>query len=172
MLLSELSLLLAADRRANVGYPKSRFVLSAFRATQYARSKRGPLGRLLYLVTAAAYRLACEWILGVELPSGTRVGAGLRIRHGVGIVVNPHAVLGQNVLLRQNVTIGNRRTSDDCPTIGDDVEIGAGAVVIGAISIGDRARIGAGAIVTDDVPPGALAVAPSAVVLPRKEPAL
>ena len=72
--------------------------------------------------------------------------------------MNPHAVIGAGVMLRQGVTIGNRRSEDDCPVIGDRVEIGAMAVVIGAITVGDDARIGAGSVVVTDVPPGAVVI--------------
>jgi serine acetyltransferase len=90
------------------------------------------------------------------------------LRHGVGLVVNPYSVLGENVMLRQGVTIGNRRGDFDCPTIGRDVEIGAGATLIGAITIGDGAKVGAGAVVLGDVPPGGVAVATPATVRPPR----
>jgi serine acetyltransferase len=67
-------------------------------------------------------------------------------------------------MLRHNVTIGNiRRGPGDttaCPVIGDGVEFGAGAVVVGPVTVGDGALIGANAVVTRDVPPGAVVRAP------------
>jgi putative colanic acid biosynthesis acetyltransferase WcaB len=109
------------------------------------------------------YRVLVEWLLGVELPWGTRVGRRLRIEHGVGLVVNAYTVIGDGVILRQNVTIGNNGTKLECPSIGDGVDVGAGAVILGDIVIGARARIGANAVVVKSVNPGAVAVGVPAV---------
>ena len=159
---------LRADLGANRGYPKSVLVLALLRAAQYARSGRGTGARAAYVVAATAYKVVAEWVLGVELPPSTSVGGGLRLRHGVGLVVNPFAVIGENVLLRHGVTIGNRLDDFDCPVIGRDVEIGAGATIIGRVTIGDGARIGAGALVIGDVPAGGVAVAPPAHIRPPR----
>lgn len=150
-----------ADRDANRAYPKSRFVLGWFRHCQRLRQQDGRASRALYAVSTAGYKVATEWVMGVELPPSTTVGTGLRLRHGVGLVVNPATVIGNNVMLRHGVTLGNRRSRTDCPVIADDVEIGAGAVVIGAVTIGHGARIGPGAIVVTDVPPGAVVYSPT-----------
>jgi serine acetyltransferase len=157
---------LRADLAANAAYPKSRVVLRLLRWTQYLRTKRSPLGRAAHVVSAVAYRLVSEWLLGIELPERTPVGPGLRLRHGVGTVINPHATLGKNVMLRHGVTIGNRRRSDDCPVIEDDVEIGAGAVLIGDITVGARSRIGAGAVLIESVPADSLVYQSSTVIRP------
>jgi len=83
--------------------------------------------------------------------------------------VNCHTVIGDNALLRNGVVIGNKVLADGtdsaCPVIGDDVEIGANAVIIGPIAIGDGARIGAGAVVTKDVPAGGIARGNPAVII-------
>src|SRR5690606_8711784 len=100
------------------------------------------------------------WIMGIELPASTSIGPGLRLRHGVGVVVNPATVIGADVMIRQHVTLGNRRTRDDCPVIEDGVEIGAGAVIIGAIAIGRGAKIGPNAVVVKDVPAGSVVYPP------------
>lgn len=162
-----LSQLLRADLRANRGYPKSVVVMLGFRLAQAARSRGDVLGRLAYLVTGTAYKLLAEWLLGVELPPSTPVGPGLRLRHGVGLVVNPHARIGANVMLRHGVTIGNRLTETDCPVIEDDVEVGAGAILIGAITIGRGALIGAGTVVAQDVPARAVVSGPRPTIRER-----
>lgn len=141
---------LRADVQANRGYPKSLCVLGLFRLCQSLR-ERGSKRR--YMVAAAVYKLSCEWVLGIEIPPSTSIGPGLRLRHGVGVVINPHSTIGANVLIRQGVTLGNRYTSTDCPTIEDDVQIGAGACVIGPVTVGTGSRIGPGAVVVTDVPP-------------------
>lgn len=150
-----------ADLAANRSDPKGLLLVTCFRlASAASRVARGGMGaRLLMAPPLVAYRVLIGWVLGVELPSSTRVGPGLRIRHGQGLVVNPGTELGEGVMLRQGVTIGNVRRSSGpsaCPTVGDGVEFGANCVVVGDIHLGDGAMIGAGCVVTTDVPAGAL----------------
>ncbi|MDB4586226.1 hypothetical protein OAE01_02040 [Akkermansiaceae bacterium] len=71
---------------------------------------------------------------------------GLRIFH-YGIVVNPKARIGKNCKLHGNNCIGNNGTDPGAPIIGDDVDIGFGAVVIGNVVIPDGTVIGANAVV-------------------------
>ncbi|MCI1017034.1 glycosyltransferase [Microbacterium sp. C5A9] len=150
-----------ADRRANASYPKSRFVLRWFRRAQRWRAERGPVARLLFLLIGGSYKVVTEGFMGIELPVSTTVGPGLRLRHGVGVVVNPASRIGADVMIRQGVTLGNRKRADDCPTIEDGVEIGVGAVVIGAVTVGAGARIGPNAVVFKDVPAGAVVTSPA-----------
>jgi serine O-acetyltransferase len=116
------------------------------------------------------YKLMRTWIqmtAGIELPCETRVGRRLRIEHFGGIVVSGDAVLGDDVVLRQGVTIGLKRTNErGAPRIGNRVDIGAGAKLLGPITVGDGAVIGANAVVLQDVPEGALAVGiPARIIL-------
>lgn len=152
---------LKLDFAANRNYPKSKVVLASLRVTQFARELPGPVGSVSRVILGSLHKLLTEWMLGVELPPSTKVGPGLRLRHGIGTVVNPNTIIGRNVMIRQGVTLGNRVGIDDCPQIGDDVEIGAGAVVIGAVSIGQGARIGPNAVVVKDVPAETVVYSPS-----------
>lgn len=108
-----------------------------------------------------------ELITGISLPLGVRVGGGLRIWHFGGIFIHPGSQIGRNCTLRQGVTIGNRHGGMDAPVIGDDVEFGAYAQVLGAIHIGHGARIGAMSVVLCDVPTGGTAVGAPARILER-----
>jgi len=73
------------------------------------------------------------------------------------------------VVMRNGVTIGLKRTNErGAPVIGNRVDIGAGAKILGPIRIGDDAVIGANAVVVHDVPAGAVAVGIPARVLPRQ----
>jgi len=99
-----------------------------------------------------------ETVTGISLPMDASIGPGLRIHHFGNIFIHPATVLGRNVTLRQGVTIGNRRNDDAAPVIGDDVEFGAYAQVLGGIRIGRGARIGAMSVVLLDVPDGATVV--------------
>jgi serine O-acetyltransferase len=116
----------------------------------------------------------CYWLLfrlvetavGVSLPKAATIGPGLRVWHFGGIFLHPDCVIGANCTLRQGVTIGNREEGGPVPVIGDDVDIGAYAQLLGDIRIGDGARIGAMAVVLCDVPAGATAVgAPARVIV-------
>jgi putative colanic acid biosynthesis acetyltransferase WcaB len=100
------------------------------------------------------YQLLVWWELGIELNHKAEVGPRLRLHHGYGLVVHESAVIGSDCTLRHGTTIGTRRESDDCPVIGDRVDIGCSSVIIGRIKIGDDAKIGAGSVVLHDVPAG------------------
>lgn len=106
---------------------------------------------------------------GIELEYSTQLGRRVVIDHQSGIVVSGYCKIGDDTRLRQNVTLGIRRLDDPegAPTIGQRVDIGAGAVILGRITIGDDAVIGANAVVLTDVPPGALAVGVPAVIRER-----
>jgi len=149
---------ISADLSANRGYPKSQFVLVAFRLASRARCPRERRPRLGAYFIGAFYRVVVEWIMGIEIPWRTRVGAGLVLYHGVGIVVHEEAIVGRGVRIRQGVTVGNNGASDEAPTIGDGVDIGAGACILGGVTVGDGAKVGANAVVVRDVPPGKTAV--------------
>ena len=78
------------------------------------------------------------------------------ILHTFAIVINSSVRAGKNLVLEHGVTIGAEK--NQCPMLGDNVFIGAGAKVIGAVRIGNDVKIGANAVVTKDLPDGATAV--------------
>ncbi|MBI6102244.1 serine O-acetyltransferase [Clostridium perfringens] len=82
---------------------------------------------------------------GCEIGYETKIGKGLLIAHTPGIVISGNSIIGENVTIRQNVTIGQK--NGGAPKIGDNVEIGAGAVILGGITIGDNCKIGANSVV-------------------------
>lgn len=107
---------------------------------------------------------------GVELPCETRVGKRLRIPHFGDIIISGDSVIGDDVVLRNGVTVGLRHTGErGSPKIGNRVDIGAGAKILGSITIGDDVKIGANAVVLEDVPAGAMAVGVPAHIILRKE---
>lgn len=140
-----------ADVAANPREFKSQLVLTGFRTCQFLMGDRSH-PRWFSLPAVALYRIATEFILGIELRPKTRVGPGLTIYHGTGLVVNDQSLIGSSVTLRNGVVIGHRRPGEHAPFIRDGVEIGAAALVIGAVTIGANARVGAGAVVVRDVP--------------------
>lgn len=120
---------------------------------------------LLYKVMYKLVQIAT----GIELPCEAVVGRGFIIDHGRGIVVSGFARFGDNCRIRSGVVVGLQRISDPrCPRIGNDVDIGAGAKILGNITIGNHVAIGANAVVLCDVPDNCIAVGVPAIVKPRK----
>lgn len=89
--------------------------------------------------------------LGFIISAGC-FGEGLKIWHYGSIIVNPKARIGKNCNIHGNCCIGNARSeSQDSPVIGDNVDIGQGAQILGGIRIADNVKIGAGAVVIKDI---------------------
>lgn len=128
-----------------------------------SRLVRYPLGAL-HMVLAKLAEIACGVTIGVS----ARIGRRLVIEHSGAIVVHGLAVIGDDCTIRQGVTIGNRRMDRplEAPQLGNRVNVGAGAKILGAVRVGDDADIGANAVVITDVPAGALAVGvPARIIL-------
>lgn len=91
---------------------------------------------------------SCDWSLSAE------IGPGLRVPHPIGIVIGDQARIGSGVLLMQGVTIGGNRGrvvgNRTMPIIGDNVEIGPYAQVLGPIRVSRLSRINAGTVVSRD----------------------
>ena len=92
-------------------------------------------------------------ITGIEIHPGATIGRGVFIDHGMGVVIGETSEIGDRCLLYQGVTLGG--TGKDCgkrhPTLQENVVVGAGAKVLGAIQIGSNTRIGAGSVVVKNV---------------------
>ena len=107
----------------------------------------------------------CHCIIG----RGAEFGPGFVLIHSTGVVINGRVRGGANVLLEHQVTIGAEKRS--APVLGNDVFIGAGAKIIGAVNVGDGARVGANAVVVEDVPARSTVVGiPARVVRKRPSP--
>ncbi len=104
---------------------------------------------------------------GIAIPLFTEIGSGFYIGHFGGIVISHEARIGKNCNISQGVTIGqaNRGKNKGCPQLGDNVYIGPGAKIIGAIRIGNNVAIGANSVVTKDIPDNSVVVGiPSKVI--------
>ncbi len=101
-----------------------------------------------------------RFLTGIEIHPGVKIGKRFFIDHGAGVVIGETAEIGHNVTLFQGVTLGGtgKEKGKRHPSIGNNVVIGAGAIILGAIHIGDNSRIGAGAVVTKSVPPDSTVV--------------
>lgn len=128
-----------------------------------ARAPLTVMYRLMYLFVEVA--------AGISLPYTIRLGRRVRIWHHGGIILHARSI-GDDVQIRQNTTMGIASVDRhlDLPTIGDRVDIGCGACILGAVTVGDDCKIGANAVVLADVPAGSTAVGVPARVVRRRPP--
>ena len=92
-------------------------------------------------------------LTGVEIHPGAKIGKEVFIDHGMGVVIGETSEIGNRCLLYQGVTLGGtgKDRGKRHPTLEENVVVGAGAKVLGAIQIGTNTRIGAGSVVVKDV---------------------
>ena len=91
---------------------------------------------------------------GIEIHPGAKIGRRLVIDHGMGIVIGETAIIGDDCLLYQGVTLGmtGKHGGKRHPTLGNNVMVGAGTIVLGDIHVGDNVKVAAGSVVVHDVP--------------------
>lgn len=105
-----------------------------------------------------------RWLTGIEIHPAAKIGKNFFIDHGMGVVIGETAKIGDNVTIYHGVTLGGVAPQNDAkdalrhPQVGNDVIIGSGAQLLGAINVGDGARIGSNAVVVKDVPAHAIMV--------------
>ncbi|MDR0489441.1 MAG: serine O-acetyltransferase [Propionibacteriaceae bacterium] len=101
-----------------------------------------------------------RFFTGIEIHPGATIGRRFFIDHGMGVVIGETAEVGDDVLMYHQVTLGGRSRGrfKRHPTVGNRVLLGAGAKLIGPITVGDDVKIGANALVVEDVPPGEVVV--------------
>jgi len=125
------------------------------------------LHRLAHRMDAAGLRLlarllshAARMLTGIEIHPRAQIGHEFFIDHGMGVVIGETTVIGDRCHVLQGVTLGGTSTRREKrhPTLEDDVTVGAGAQIIGAVTIGAGAKIGAGSVVVSSVPAGATVV--------------
>lgn len=134
----------------------SRKLLATIRGYQRWQGKGGIAANVMLKWLVLRHRFWSA-ITGADIPVNCKIGGGLLIPHPNGIVIHPEAQIGVNCLIFQQVTIGNRNRPG-VPKIGDHVDIGAGAKILGPVEIGARARIGANAVIVKNVESGAVAL--------------
>ena len=137
-------------------------------------------GRWRYTIQNVLVRKICSFIYkflyklvqiltGIEMPCEAEVGDNFLIDHFGGIVISGYAKFGDNCRLRNGVVVGLKNVSEPCaPQIGNNVDIGAGAKILGNIKIGNNVNIGANSVVLTDVPDNAIAVGVPAVIKMKK----
>ncbi|MDF1483435.1 serine O-acetyltransferase [Extensimonas sp. H3M7-6] len=145
------------------------WALLVYRFGRWRYSVRPALLRKLFsLIYKVLYKLV-QIVTGIELPCEVRLGKNFVIDHFGGIVISGYASFGDNCRIRNGVVVGLRRVDEPCaPQIGNNVDIGAGAKLLGNIRIGNNVAIGANAVVLCDVPDNHVAYGVPAVIKPRK----
>ncbi len=125
------------------------------------------LRKVLSFIYKFLFKLV-QIITGIELPCEVNVGRNFIIDHFGGIVVSGYARFGDNCRIRNGVVVGLKNVSEPvAPIIGDNVDIGAGAKILGGIRIGNNVVIGANAVVITDIPDNSLAVGIPACIKAR-----
>ena len=114
--------------------------------------------------------------MGADIHPAATIGRRFSIDHGAGVVIGGTAIVGDDCLIYQGVTLGmtgNKLEGKRHPTLGNNVMVGAGAIVLGDIHIGNNVKVGAGAVVVHDVPDDVTVVGvPATVVRDRRCPML
>tara|TARA_R110001583_G_scaffold116840_3_gene267706 strand:- start:299 stop:814 length:516 start_codon:yes stop_codon:yes gene_type:complete len=167
MTLSYLFECLVADWKSNIFF-KSRFILFFFRISNFF-ALNGKISTILGLPFIVIYLFLSEWLLGIEIHPKARIGKGFVIFHGFGLVVNGYSVIGDYFKVRQGCCVGNKLKKDGtltgAPFIGNNVELGVNAVVLGDVRIDDGVKIGANAVVLSDCVAGGTYVGVPAVLV-------
>ena len=149
---SDLKELLKADAKRGYGDGvfkslQQKYVIAWRKASFY--SKKHPLGIIYRLILKRLSERS-----GIQIPTETKIGKGLLIAHFGTIIINPAVTMGDNINIAPNVVIGkaNRGDKKGVPTIGNNVWIGTGSVIVGNITIGDDVLIAPNAYVNTDIP--------------------
>jgi serine O-acetyltransferase len=145
------------------------WVMAVYRFGRWRYGIKPRIVRVPFSFVYKMLKLLSQILTGVDLPCEVQIGRRFTIEHFGDIIISGDAVFGDDVVIRNGVTVGLRRTGiRGAPRIGNRVDIGAGAKILGDIVIGDDVAIGANAVVLTDVPPNSLAVGVPAQIRPRK----
>lgn len=144
------------------------WVMAVYRFGRWRYTIRPRLLRMPFSFLYKLMKAFVQMITGIELPCETVIGRRFRIDHFSGIIISGDAVIGDDVIVRNGVTIGLKNAAKrGSPVIGNRVDIGAGAKILGPITVGDDVVIGANAVVIKDIPSNSLAVGVPAEIKPR-----
>lgn len=104
-----------------------------------------------------------------DIPFTAKIGKNAYFPHrAIGVVIHEKAIIGDNARIQANVVIGGKGQSG-LPLIGNNVQIGANAVIVGGVEVGDNAIVGAGAVVLKDIPAACVACGVPATIIKKLE---
>lgn len=145
------------------------WVMVVYRFGRWRYSVKPGILRMPLSVVYKILKVLSQILTGIDLPCEVVVGRRFKIEHFSDIIISGDTVIGDDVVIRNGVTIGLRRTGvRGAPRIGNRVDIGTGAKILGDITIGDDVAIGANAVVLKDVPPNSIAIGVPAEIRSRK----
>lgn len=135
------------------------------------RISHGLWKRKFYLFARSLSQFV-RFLTGIEIHPGAKIGRRFFIDHGLGVVIGETAEVGDDVTIYHGVTLGGTSPNKEKrhPTIGNNVVIGAGAKILGAITIGENSRVGGNAVVVRTVPANSVVVGVPGQIIARSEP--
>lgn len=144
------------------------WVMLVYRFGRWRYRVRPVLLRKFFSLIYKVLHKFIQIIAGIDLPCEVEIGKGFIIDHFGGIVVSGYAKFGDHCRIRNGVVVGLKNVEEPgAPIIGNNVDIGAGAKVLGKIRIGNNVLIGANAVVISNVPDNSIAVGVPAVIKAR-----
>lgn len=146
------------------------WVMVVYRFGRWRYGVRPPIIRKIFsLLYKFCFKLV-QILTGIELPCEVPVGRNFRIDHFGDIIISGYSSFGDDCILRNGVTVGLKNVeTKKAPQIGNRVNIGAGAKLLGPIRVGNNVDIGANSVVINDVPDNSIAVGIPARILAKKE---
>jgi serine O-acetyltransferase len=131
------------------------FLYPGFYAVILYRYLTRPLYKIRLTFLARLFSNLTRFFTGIEIHPGASIGKPFFIDHGIGSVIGETTVIGSHCVIYHHVTLGSngKEIGKRHPTIGDNVVIGAGAIILGSKSIGNNVKIGAGAVIVDAIIP-------------------
>ena len=157
--------------RENPGLlPKLLIIIFRFGYFVYHYIKLPIIRQFLIIIYRLLDLLIVKLLLNCDISGKTDIGYGFKIYHPYGIFINDSAKIGDNCTVRGQVTIGNKGwKGNKCPVLLDNIEIGVGAKIIGAVIIESGSQIGTNAVVTKSFPKNSILVGIPAVNLNSKD---
>ena len=145
------------------------WALAVYRFGRWRIARRPRVVRQLLYPLYLVLEKGIQVVAGIELPCEVEIGNNFVIDHFGGIVISGYARFGNDCRIRNGCVVGLAHVDEPCaPVIGNNVDIGAGAKLLGAITIGNNVLIGANAVVVRSVPDDCIAVGVPARVRPRR----
>lgn len=130
------------------------------RTCSYLKSSGSDIYMYIFFPIARIILNHYTYKFGISISSNTKIGSGFYVGHFGGIIVSDRTIIGKNLNISQGVTIGqaNRGQNKGYPTLGDNIYLGPGAKIVGAVHIGNNVCIGANCVVTKDIPDNSVVV--------------
>ena len=144
------------------------WVMLVYRFGRWRYSVRPAIVRKIFSLMYKIFYKCIQIMTGIEFPCEVEIGQRFKIDHFGGIVVSGYAKFGDDCRIRNGVVVGLKNVEEPgAPIIGNNVDIGAGAKVLGKIKIGNKLRIVANDVLVSDVPDNSIAVGVPAIIKTR-----